>query len=264
MISFVVPAYNEEFELPAAIHSIKEAAGAREHEIVVVDDASTDRTMEIAKAAGAQVVPINRRQISASRNAGANAAHGDILIFVDADTHIHSKHVDGVIQALGSGAAGGGARVSISGKVPVWADIFTTIFSTLYFGLNFGAGAFLFTTRQNFSAAGGFDEALFVGEEVYFSLALRKIGRFKILKEPVVTSGRKLRMYSAREIFANMFSVLIGGKRVARSRDKLDIWYNGKRESPSRTGGPSRTGEPSRVGGSISTDDSARTTIGTS
>jgi len=45
-------------------------------------------------------------------------------------------------------------------------------FCTLYFGLNLGAGAFLFTTRRNFEATGGFDEQYFAGEEVYFSLAL--------------------------------------------------------------------------------------------
>jgi hypothetical protein len=40
-------------------------------------------------------------------------------------------------------------------------------------------------------------------------------------------------MYSGREIFTHMFAVMIGGTRVARSRDKLDLWYNGKRETTS-------------------------------
>jgi len=103
-------------------------------------------------------------------------------------------------------------------------------FCALYFGLNLGAGAFLFTTRRNFEEIGGFDEQYFVGEEVYFSLALRKLGRFKVLREPILTSGRKLRMYPAKQIFSNFFSVIIGGRRVARSRAKLNLWYDGKRE----------------------------------
>ena len=233
MTSFIVPAYNEEFELPVTIDAIKKAAIGYEHEIIVVDDASNDRTAEIATNTGARVVSINRRQIAAARNAGARAACGHVLVFVDADTHINSKHVAGVTSALGSGCAGGGARVKMGGSIPRWADIFTTIFSAFYFRLNFGAGAFLFTTRENFEAVGAFDERLFVGEEVFFSFALRKIGRFKILAEPVVTSGRKLRMYSGREIFGNMFAILIGGMRSARSRAKLDIWYNGRREGRS-------------------------------
>jgi glycosyltransferase involved in cell wall biosynthesis len=230
MITFIVPAYNEEFELPGTIESIKQAAADLEYEIIVVDDASTDHTAEVARAAGAQVVPIHRRHIAAARNAGARVANGNTLVFVDADTRINCKHVGGVIKTLADHYAGGGARVAVGGTIPLWANIFTKIFCALYFGVNLGAGAFLFTTRKNFDQTGGFDEALFVGEEVYFSLAIRKIGAFKILPEPVITSGRKLRMYSAREIFGNMFAIVIGGKRAARSRARLDIWYNGRRE----------------------------------
>jgi GT2 family glycosyltransferase len=134
------------------------------------------------------------------------------------------------IAAAESGYAGGSARVVIDGLVPLWGRILVRVFCAFYFGLNLGAGAFLFTTRRNFNAVGGFDERYFVGEEVYFSLALRKLGRFKVLREPILTSGRKLRMYSARQIFGNFFAVIIGGRRVARSRAKLHLWYDGKRE----------------------------------
>ena len=51
-----------------------------------------------------------------------------------------------------------------------------------------------------------------------------------MLREPILTSGRKLRMYSARQIFGNFFAVIIGGRRVAGSRAKLHLWYDGKRE----------------------------------
>jgi hypothetical protein len=112
----------------------------------------------------------------------------------------------------------------------LWSRILLHAFCTLYFGLNLGAGAFLFTTRRNFRATGGFDEQYFAGEEVYFSLALRKLGRFKVLREPVLTSGRKLRMYSAKEILGTLFIMIVGGPRMARSRARLGMWYDGKRE----------------------------------
>jgi glycosyltransferase involved in cell wall biosynthesis len=233
VLSFIVPAYNEELELPATIAAIRQAAQDRQHEIIVVDDGSTDATVEVAKVSGAKLVSIHRRQIAAARNAGARAASGEILFFVDADTHINPEHVSGAIATLDSDYTGGGARVTIGGTVPLWANIFVKTFCTLYFGLNFGAGAFLFTTRKNFDVIGGFDESLFIGEEVYFSLALRKLGRFRILGEPVVTSGRKLRMYSAREILGDSLSVIFRGPRAARSRNGLHIWYDGKRETRS-------------------------------
>ena len=232
MISFIVPAYNEELELPstiAAIHTATSGA-AQAYEIIVVDDASTDATPEIAAQAGARVLSIHRRQIAAVRNAGARVAQGEYLFFVDADTRINRTHIMEAIAAVESGYAGGSARVVTDGFVPLWGRIFVRVFCTLYFGLNLGAGAFLFTTRRNFNAVGGFDERYFIGEEVYFSLGLRKLGRFKVLREPILTSGRKLRMYSARQIFGNFFAVIIGGRRVARSRAKLHLWYDGKRE----------------------------------
>ncbi len=233
MISFIIPAYNEEWELSSTIASIRVAASdvTQAYEIIVVDDASTDATAELAAQAGARVISINRRQIAAARNAGARAAQGDYLFFVDADTRINPKHIYEAIAALKAGYAGGSARVITDGTIPMWGRIFVRAFCTVYFALKLGAGAFLFTTRRNFDIIVGFDEQYFIGEEVYFSLALRKLGRFKVLREPIVTSGRKLRMYSARHVLVRSLSIIIRGPRAARSRAKLDFWYNGRREN---------------------------------
>jgi len=235
MISFIVPAYNEELELPSTIAAIHAAASgaSQAYEIIVVDDASTDATPEIAAKAAAQVVSINRRQIAAARNAGARAARGGVLFFVDADTRINTTHVVEAIAALSAGCSGGSARVITDGTIPLWGRIFVRTFCAIYFANNLGAGAFLFTTRKHFDAIGGFDEQLFIGEEIFFSLALRKVGRFKVLREPIVTSGRKLRMYSAGTILARSLAIVIRGTRAARSRDRLDLWYDGKRETRS-------------------------------
>ena len=233
MLSFIVPAYNEEHELPRALASIRHAAAAaqRPFEIIVVDDASTDRTAEIARAAGARVVPVHFRQIAAVRNAGAHAARGEILFFVDADTWISPAHVVDAVAALDAGCVGGGARVVAEG-VPFWGRVFVQVFSVFYFTISkLGAGAFLFTTRENFRAIGGFDNELFAGEEVYFTIELKKLGRFKLLRLPIVTSGRKLRMHSAAFILKRSCALIVGGKRGVRSRRKLDLWYDGKRET---------------------------------
>ncbi len=233
MLSFVVPAYNEELELPATIRAIQNAAQDRQHEIIVVDDASDDATADVVKTSGATLVSIHRRQIAAARNAGARAARGDILFFVDADTRINFNHVSGAIEALSQGYVGGGAQVKIEDPIPLWARLSLNFFCFIYFAFNLAAGAFLFTTRNSFEAAGGFDETLFIGEEVYLSVALRKLGRFKILSEPIVTSGRKLRMYSAGKIIRHLTRLVLLGPRIARSRNGLDIWYDGKRETRS-------------------------------
>src|SRR5262245_14051485 len=119
MISFIVPAYNEEHELSDTLSAIRESASgvSQSYEIIVVDDASTDATPKIALDAGAKVIPINRRQIAASRNAGARAAQGEYLFFVDADTRINRAHVRAGIAALEDGCAGGSSRGSMDGFV---------------------------------------------------------------------------------------------------------------------------------------------------
>src|SRR5438876_12092723 len=186
MISFIIPAHNEEHELPATLAAIRAAASGLQQvwEIIAVNDASTDSTPQIVGEAGARIVSINRRQIAAARNAGGRAAQGEYLFFIDADTRINRVHVTQGLAVLEAGYAGGSARVALDGFIPIWGRVLLRAFGALYFGLNLGAGAFLFTTRRNFEAIGGFDEQYFAGEEVYFSLALRKLGRFKVLREP--------------------------------------------------------------------------------
>ena len=232
MLSFIVPAFNEEHELPETLRALRAAADAsgEPFEIIVVDDASTDATAALAAASGARVVPVNHRQIAAVRNAGARAAHGEVLFFIDADTRIAAAHVTGGLAALATGCSGGGARIEFHDEVPRWGRVFARVFCALYFAANLGAGAFLFTTRRNFEAIGGFDEQYFAGEEVGFTQELKKLGRFTLLPEPMQTSGRKLRMHSARDFLAGTAALIIGGKGAVRSRAKLDLWYDGKRE----------------------------------
>ena len=89
--SIVIPAHDEEELLPATLASVRAAMSALpgwQGEIVVTDNDSQDRTAEIARDAGAEVVHEEHRQIARARNVGGQHARGRFLIFVDADTTI--------------------------------------------------------------------------------------------------------------------------------------------------------------------------------
>jgi GT2 family glycosyltransferase len=232
MLSFIVPAHNEELELPRSLAAIRAAATevGQPYELIVVDDSSTDATAGIARKFGAHVIPVQCRHIAAARNAGAGAAEGDIFFFVDADTRIATSHLRGALLALEAGCSGGSALLEMDGPVPFSSRIFLKIFSVLYFTGNLGAGAFLFTRAATFRAAGGFDEQYFAGEETYLSITLKKFGRFRILREPVITSGRKVRIHGTAGVLWTFLGIVLSGPRALRSRGKLDLWYDGKRE----------------------------------
>ena len=234
LVSFVVPAHDEELHVGRCIDAIRAAAVALglQSEIVVVDDASRDRTAEIARERGAALVRVEHRQIARTRNAGARAARGDVLVFVDADTETTADILREMLAALRAGAVGGGALVRFDGSIPLWGKALAAAFLATFRVLRLASGAFMFCTREAFAAAGGFDERLFGAEEVHFVWALKRAGTFTLLAGTVVTSARKLRTHSLSEVVGGLSRVALRGKRAGRGRHGLDLWYGERRIDP--------------------------------
>lgn len=232
MISFVVPAYNEERLLGrtlAAIHTAARELG-RPYELIVADDESTDRTAAVACESGARVVAVRFRQIARVRNAGAAAAAGDVLIFVDADTLVPFGTLRATAEALDRGAVGGGASVFIDGKLPLWVRLLMPPFRFAFRTGRLAAGCYLFCRRNDFLAVGGFDEQLYAAEELALSRALGRRGRFVVLREPVMTSGRKTRTHTSWEVVQLLLRLMRHGTSVLKTRDRLTLWYGERRD----------------------------------
>lgn len=234
MISFIIPAHNEERLLPGTLSAMHVAAGAAgvNYEIIVVDDSSTDRTAAMALDHGARLIRVDRRQIAAARNAGAAAATGDVFVFVDADTLISASVVRSVLAAVDRGAVGGGASVRYEGPMPVYARLVCPVAVWFYLHvLRLAAGCCMYCTREAFEVTGGFDEGLYAAEEIGFCRALKRQGRFEIVSAEVSTSGRKFSRYSPWELLATPLRFLFRGRAAVRSREHLDIWYRDRETS---------------------------------
>src|SRR5258705_7113095 len=122
MTSFIIPAHNEEAWVGrclSAIRSALESVGTA-HEIIVVDDGSTDGTSSIARQHGARVFRVEHRHIAATRNAGAREARGNLLFFVDADTLVGADVIQSGLRHIGEGAVGGGCVPRFEGWLPLW------------------------------------------------------------------------------------------------------------------------------------------------
>src|SRR5260370_27940520 len=88
--SIIVPTFNEERIIANTLGVIRHHLSNIDYELIVTDDGSTDRTCEIAERYADRVVRLTGKKgtIGANRNRGARVAHGDYLVFVDADTSI--------------------------------------------------------------------------------------------------------------------------------------------------------------------------------
>ncbi len=232
-LSIVIPARNEEFELAATLTSITAAANAlgQPWECIVVNDGSTDQTADIAREHGANVIDVELHNIGAVRNAGAAVAQGDRLVFLDADTRLPPETLRAAWNAMEDGAVGGGAWVRMEG-MSLFQRTLVYLFCHFWLRLcRWAAGCFIFATKQAFTAINGFDETYFASEERFLSQALKQQGRFVIVKEHVVSSSRKARLYTTSQLLGLAFRTLIGGRKTLLQREGLEIFYDAPRES---------------------------------
>ena len=205
-----------------------------EVELVVCDNNSTDRTAEIARAAGATVVfePVN--QIARARNSGAAAATGDWLIFVDADSHPSAELFADVAEQINRGRClAGGSTVRLDSHH--WlSELVNAFWNFLSRSGRLLAGSFIFCETAAFRKIGGFSEKLFAGEELELSGRLKKLawetGRAMVIlhQHPLVTSARKLRLYSFREYFRLLLRAGLR-RRTLTDREAGYLWSDGRR-----------------------------------
>jgi GT2 family glycosyltransferase len=99
-LSIIVPAYNGGAALTECLDALRASVGP-EHEVLVVDDASTDDTAARAEASGLRVIRLARnRGPAAARNEGARQARGDVLFFVDADVVLDRDAIGRIARTL--------------------------------------------------------------------------------------------------------------------------------------------------------------------
>lgn len=240
-VSVVLPAFNEEKLLPAALAAVKAAASAFtargwEWECVVCDNNSTDGTSAVARAAGAAVVfePVN--QIGRARDAGARAATGDWLVFIDADSTPSAELFASIATRIAEGRAlGGGSTVELEPGTPRYARFVCGLWNLWSRLAGWAAGSCVWVEASAFRAVGGFGTEYYAGEEVFLSRRLKSLARrsgrrFVILSDhPLRTSSRKLKLYTLTEAGRFFLRMLFTAGRAAKRPENCEIWYDGRR-----------------------------------
>lgn len=203
-VSVVIPAHNEESYISECLVSLTKQSYPREnYEIIVVNNASTDRTAELASAFDVNILYKKDGPVGAVRNYGASKARGEILAFIDSDCVAPERWIeDGVdlLKLQNDSVFGGGYLLR---KHPCWIERFWLLEnSTLPKDLLGGA---IFISRKVFDGIGRFDESITSGEDSKISEALRSAGHKVIMKRElsVVHLGNPitLRHFIKRQIW---------------------------------------------------------------
>jgi GT2 family glycosyltransferase len=204
-LSIVIVSFNARAELANCLRSLKENPPALDHEIVVVDNQSSDGSPDAARAvAGVRLVRMERNAgFSAANNAGIAVSRGDLLLLLNSDTLVPPGAIDRLIARLAatpSAAVAGPRLVDESGRPelsfgrmisplnelrqkrrsPEWIARETAREQFV----DWVSGACLLVRRQDAVRAGLLDERFFLyTEDVDFCYAVRRLGR-KVLFTP--------------------------------------------------------------------------------
>ena len=234
--SVVIPAYNEAKWLPETLAALTPIMRTVQipGEVIVVDNNSTDQTARIARDFQARVVFEPFNQISRARNAGARAAEGTFLIFLDADTLPSQRLIQTALHYLAAGACGGGIQVAPRETPSMVVRQTLHFWNRISAAFDLAAGCFIFCLRRGFEDIGGFSESVYAGEEILFSRKMRAWGKkrklpFRIITHfQVLTSLRKARWLSLRQIFQLMLILLC--PLALRIRALCGFWYRRRPE----------------------------------
>lgn len=182
-LSVIVPARNEAEYLPVLLRALRRQSRPPD-EVIVADACSTDRTARLAESAGCLVVPGGVP--GAGRNAGAAAASGDVLLFLDADCDPPPDFLEhGVAEFELSGAGVASCRIVPAERSMVWSG--ALVLGNLVMVLTerwwpHAPGACIFALPDIHRRLGGFDESPRVAEDHDYARRARCLSTFSLLR----------------------------------------------------------------------------------
>lgn len=231
--SVIIPAYNEEQYLPKTLRSIKEAAKEIDFPMktIVVDNESIDKTARIAADFGVIVELKAEHIIAAVRNAGAKKAGGEVLIFIDADTFVPKTLFRIIAEELikNEKCFGGAVAVEYEEFQRKWMKYYLLGWRFWAGFFNMKQGAAQFCRKTIFDEIRGYDETIYMGEDVAFYWKLSEYARqnggflFYIESPKVITSTRRFDKMSLWKtiLLTHPFLILLASRKKSFWKD----WY---------------------------------------
>jgi peptidoglycan-N-acetylglucosamine deacetylase len=203
MISIVIPAYNEQKTIGQTLDSLAVQKTQHPFEVIVVDNNSTDKTVKIVNAYRTRLditlIEEKRKGRSPARRAGFAAARGDIIFSTDADVVVPPDWIGKMASYFADpsiAAVTGICRINdcgwlINTIVNLYQIVSTVIYNSIFH--HTWLSGFSFAIRKSiYEQSGGFDPELNCHEDTELSHRVKKIGKIKVVREPIILfSGRR-------------------------------------------------------------------------
>jgi glycosyltransferase involved in cell wall biosynthesis len=194
LISFIIPVFNEEKFILGTINSIlKNIPENHLFEIIVVDNGSSDNTVNLVKSTNSTLLSCPDRTISYLRNIGQKNSSGELLVFVDADILLTEEWANNIVNVF-EGLKEKPDTITGSRVLPTdqtaWLNKYWFM-KLLDYDAPYINSGHLITTKILFEKISGFDEALVTAEDYDFCMRGKKVGArlYNDKKIPVLHCG---------------------------------------------------------------------------
>ncbi|MGI4751524.1 MAG: TIGR04283 family arsenosugar biosynthesis glycosyltransferase [Janthinobacterium lividum] len=188
-VSIIIPTFNEAENIGRLVHYLRENGDENLVEIIVSDGSSIDKTVVVARDAGAKAVRSLEKGRAWQMNFGASMATGELLYFVHADTVPPKSYLKDIVETMQQGYKMGRYLSCYDSKS--WLLKINALLSRINTFAGMGGDQTLFITRELFEETGGFDDEMKIMEEFEFSARARKRAKYKIIQKAVLISARK-------------------------------------------------------------------------
>lgn len=212
-ISIVIPAFNEEKFLPTCLDSLVHQKTIHDFEVLVVDNASTDKTRAVANSfknkLNIKIISESKRGRGAARATGFNQAHGSIICSTDADIILPQNWIEKIIKPFENPlivATTCTCKIvdlsPIKNKIlstlqPIAMKVFKVIFKHYWLsGFNFAI------RKEIYRKTHGFNRKLNAQEDIQLGFEVMKLGTIELIPDnPVIFSGRRFKNGILRGLF---------------------------------------------------------------
>ncbi len=234
-LSIIIPTLNEEKYLPKLLDSLLLQKYPEKLQVIVSDGQSTDHTIAVAQTYKKKLQDLEiiqgKRGISIQRNAGTAIAKYPYLLFLDADMRLSKTFLKDALQKLPAESDFVGSSIPWPTSKHVFDYViiaFVRLFVILLSSIDtIVTGENLFTTKHNHAAIGGFNNAIFYGEDIDYGWRSAKKGtKYCLLLTPTIFhSVRRARQMGMFRLLWTWLKGYISIKIFGPYKDKTKLHY---------------------------------------